>query len=267
MKHGLRLRAYTGGEDYICKQAYWFGDFDPWVDRTLARLARIGDTAIDVGANIGTTTLCLARAVGPTGRVISFEPLPSNFVKLCANLDANGFHHVQPCSIALSNQTGRGHMVEVQGQAGQAQMEEVASNSSMDRSWLGTGGVTKVEVSTSTFDDWAEDQQLQNVSVCKIDVEGFEESVVHGMRDSLRKRLLQAFVIERHVPWQATRDIIFDLLADNGYLVYRIDKRLRAVDYSPLGSRPSGQPSHDFVAVISDSEAARRIAPWIQNRK
>jgi hypothetical protein len=42
IKAGLRLRAYPGGGDYICKQAYWFGDFDPWVDRTLARLARLG---------------------------------------------------------------------------------------------------------------------------------------------------------------------------------------------------------------------------------
>lgn len=267
MKHGLRLRAYAGGEDYICKQAYWFGDFDPWVDRTLARLARSGDTAIDIGANIGTTTLCLAQAVGPTGRVISFEPLPSNFVKLLANLDANGFHHVQAWPLALSNHSGAGRMVEVKGQAGQARMEEVAADSVEDRSWLGPGGASRVEVRTSTFDEWVEDQQLHSASVCKIDVEGFEESVLRGMCDTLQNRLLQAFVIERHISWQTARDPIFDLLHANGYSVYRIDKGLRAVKYSPLGSRPSGYPSHDFVAVGSDSEAARRIAPWIQSRK
>lgn len=267
IKHGLRLRAYTGGEDYISKQAYWFGDFDPWVDRTLARLARSGDTAIDVGANIGTTTLCLARAVGPTGRVISFEPLPSNFVNLQTNLEANGFRHVQAWPLALSDHSGVGRMVEIESQAGQARMEDVALDSSEDQSWLGHQRASKVEVRTSTFDEWAEDQQLHSASVCKIDVEGFEESVLRGMQDSLQKRLLQAFVIERHISWQTTRDSIFDLLNANGYRVYRIDKGLRAVKYSPLGSRPSGQPSHDFVAVISDSEAARRVAPWIQSRK
>ena len=95
IKSGLRLRAYPGGEDHICKQAYWFGDFDPWVDRTLARLARPGDTAIDVGANIGTTTLCLARSVGAAGRVIAFEPLPSNSAMLRSNIEANKFQQVE----------------------------------------------------------------------------------------------------------------------------------------------------------------------------
>jgi FkbM family methyltransferase len=266
LKHGLRLRAYQEGHDYVSKQAYWFGDFDPWVDRTLARLAGPGDIAIDIGANIGTTTLCLARAVGPTGRVFSFEPLPSNFEMLRANLKANGFQHVEAWRVALSDRRGVGRMVEVEGQAGQARMGEVVAGAPNEHSWLGHSGMTAVEVITSTFDAWAADQQLRSVSVCKIDVEGFEESVLRGMHDSLQKRILQAFVVERHVAWQTVHDPIFDLLDANGYSIYRIDKGLRAVNYARLGSRPSGQPSHDFLAVVSESEAARRIAPWIQHR-
>lgn len=266
IKSGLRLRAYSGGGDYICKQAYWFGDFDPWVDRTLARLARPGDTAIDVGANIGTTTLCLARSVGTAGRVISFEPLPSNFAMLRSNIEANGFQQVEVWSLALSDRTGTGCMLEQEGQAGQAQMEDVAFDSPWKQSWLGPAKGNRIEVGTSTFDKWVEGQQLRSASVCKIDVEGFEETVLRGMHDSLQKRLIQAFVVERHVAWQTVDDPIFDLFRESGYRIYRIDKGLRAVMYSPLGSRPSGQASHDFVAVLADSEATQRIGPWIQHR-
>src|SRR5437763_173826 len=61
---GIRYPAYPPGGDLVVKNLYWFGDFDPWVGRTLARLVRPGDIACDVGANIGDTTLPLARTVG-----------------------------------------------------------------------------------------------------------------------------------------------------------------------------------------------------------
>lgn len=256
IKSGLRLRAYPGGADYIAKQAYWFGDFDPWVNRTLARLVRPGDTAIDVGANIGTTTLCLAQCVGSSGRVISFEPLPANFAMLRSNIEANGFRQVHTWSLAMSDRTGTGYMLESEGQAGQAQMEDAAS---LEESWLGRGQGKRTEIRTSTFDQWAIDQRISHVSACKIDVEGHEETVLRGMHDTLRSQIVQAFVVERHVSWQTVNDSIFDIFRGNGYHVYRIDKGVRSVRYSALGSRPNGHPSHDFVAVLPCSEALQRI--------
>src|ERR687885_83981 len=44
--------------------------------------ARAGSTAIDVGANVGVFTVVLARAVGPAGRVLAFEPFPANVRRL-----------------------------------------------------------------------------------------------------------------------------------------------------------------------------------------
>jgi hypothetical protein len=61
------------------------------------------------------------------------------------------------------------------------------------------------------------------------------------------------------VGWQIVEDSVFNLFRESGYQLYRIDKGLRAVRYSPLGSRPKGQPSHDFVAALPDSKAMMRI--------
>lgn len=47
---------------------------------------------MDVGANIGYFTLLMARQVGPGGRVIAFEPLPTVYSVLCENLRLNELH-------------------------------------------------------------------------------------------------------------------------------------------------------------------------------
>lgn len=49
-------------------------DYDPTARVLLAPLLRPGDTAIDVGANIGAYTVVFLDAVGPSGMVYAFEP-------------------------------------------------------------------------------------------------------------------------------------------------------------------------------------------------
>lgn len=52
-------------------------------------LLKLGDVALDVGANIGSMTLPMARKVGPTGLVLAFEPQRAPFYCLCANIALN----------------------------------------------------------------------------------------------------------------------------------------------------------------------------------
>jgi FkbM family methyltransferase len=42
----------------------------------ISRIVSPGDTVIDIGANYGMYTYALCRAVGPTGHVWAFEPIP-----------------------------------------------------------------------------------------------------------------------------------------------------------------------------------------------
>ncbi len=63
-RKGQIFKGYYRGCDEISRNLYWFGDFDPWVGFTLRKLAKPGEIALDIGANIGVTALELARAVG-----------------------------------------------------------------------------------------------------------------------------------------------------------------------------------------------------------
>jgi FkbM family methyltransferase len=48
-----------------------------------------GSLVLDIGANIGSHALPLARQVGPYGRVVAIEPTVFAFSKLCANVALN----------------------------------------------------------------------------------------------------------------------------------------------------------------------------------
>ncbi len=52
------------------------GVYDAIVPEAILRLCDPGETALDIGANIGMNTGALALAAGPAGRVIAYEPHP-----------------------------------------------------------------------------------------------------------------------------------------------------------------------------------------------
>lgn len=65
-----------------------------------------GSVVYDIGANYGQSTLQLAAAVGPAGRVVALEPVAPVFKRLVVNLDANGLRQVTPVRAAASDSDG-----------------------------------------------------------------------------------------------------------------------------------------------------------------
>ena len=68
---------------------YLQGGFEPAALREYRRVVKPGSVALDIGANIGSHTLPLARIVGPSGCVYSFEPTDYAFEKQQRNLSLN----------------------------------------------------------------------------------------------------------------------------------------------------------------------------------
>jgi FkbM family methyltransferase len=69
----------------------------------ITRYVRAGDWVIDVGANVGHYTCHMGRCVGPTGRVLAFEPVPVSFALLAANVRASEVANVTLFNVALSS--------------------------------------------------------------------------------------------------------------------------------------------------------------------
>lgn len=224
---------------------FWFGDFDPWVIKTIQLLARPGSVGIDIGANIGAVAMTLGKAVGPRGRVFCFEPIPTNLAYLKRNIAANALHWIEVEPIALSDNRKQLRVILPRDHAGMSRVASAEEEATF-------------VVDCIRFDQWLSERGHLDISVCKIDVEGHEIEVFAGMERALSDRVVAAFIFERHIAHTVRNDPIFDLLKSKGYRVLRIEKGLWRVHYVDIASPLRARPTHDFVAVLPQAEALLR---------
>ncbi len=150
----------------------------------LAEVLRPGDTFVDVGADFGWYTVIGAKVVGPTGRVIAFEPVPTNFDYLKRNVAANKCDNVKPEPLALSNKAGKVTFHLDKTNLGDHSMLE-----SQDR----RGGT--IEVEATTLDGYLKDYSGK-IALIKIDTQGAEGYIIDGMAETIAKHPEVAILIE-----------------------------------------------------------------------
>jgi FkbM family methyltransferase len=146
--------------------AMYFGCFEVTTMRLLHKLARPGDTVVDVGANIGFVTAHLSKAVRNTGKVLSFEPIPSNIVRLKETLRLNNITNVQVIEAGAAAESGEFKMYTFEDRHAFASMAPLYA------------GGKEVTCKVVPLDDVIKTP----VSVIKIDVEGAEVGVLKGAK-------------------------------------------------------------------------------------
>lgn len=155
-----------------------------WVRRVPA-----GSVVYDIGANYGQSTLQLAAAVGPAGRVVALEPVPQVYERLIANLRANDLRHVTPVRAAASDSDG---IAEFSIDADDPSLGRLGGDKTMD---LPLNPVS-TPVTVLRLDSFRE-HGWPPPSFLKIDVEGGAEAVFAGAHEIL-SALRPRFYIEIH---------------------------------------------------------------------
>jgi len=208
------------------------GDFEAAEQDFLRRFLRSGDIFVDVGANIGLFTLLAGHLVGPSGRVLAFEPCSSTFNRLLRNVRRNGMSHISCYRLALSNTVGVARLS--------------ASRSGFD-AWnslagsLTEGIFDEESVPTTTWDAFAARYpDYSSLEMMKIDVEGWEMCVLEGAQALLRSALAPHLQVE-FTPANALAaghscEELFERIRDFGYRLYRYvpdDGQLKELDRAP----------------------------------
>lgn len=157
----------------------WLGTYEPEVQATIRSFCKPGMRVYDVGANIGYTSLLMARAVGADGAVVAFEPHPKNIDRLQANLDRNSFASiVQVIPLAVADQTGPARFqIHVSGGMGRL----VGTSIKADR-FIG-----EIDVSQISLDEYVYGRENPPPELIKVDIEGGEALAIRGMKRLLRE--------------------------------------------------------------------------------
>ena len=188
---------------------YYPATYEPETHAFIMRHTAPGTVAIDAGAHIGLFTVTMARAVGPAGRVVSFEPTETNARVLRRTVALNGLDGVVECrQEALAAERGVAEFFVDEHDASNA-------NSLVRRE----GAVGAIRVPAVSVDDVAAQHEAP-VSCIKVDVEGAELDVLRGASTTLAAAT-PALALDVHpAQMQAAGGSVaelWDLLAGHGY--------------------------------------------------
>ncbi len=203
-RHGYVL--YNRNDTVIGRLIETYGEYFESEVAVFRRFLTAGDLAVDVGANIGTHSLAMARIVGPNGFVYAFEPQRIVFQTLCANIAVNSLYNLHCVNAVVDESAGWIRLSDVD--------PGVENNFGGAEVRLLAGPAQAPPVLRVTLDEFLDVDRLKFV---KIDVEGMETNVLQGAR-RLIERFRPVLYVENAFPDQSPQ--LLNLLADLGYRCY-----------------------------------------------
>ena len=174
-KHGSTTFLTISNDIWVGRSLEAYGEWSHGEIDALAQLLKPDSNVIEVGANIGSHTVFLARDLCPDGKVFAFEPRRVLFQVLCANLALNGIQNV------FAYQLGCGDVQE--------EIEEGAIDFTVP---LNAGGLhlgsvqgAAEKIGIVRIDDFI--GRSERIALIKADVEGFELRVLLGAEQTIKR--------------------------------------------------------------------------------
>jgi FkbM family methyltransferase len=189
------------------------------------------DLVVDVGANIGDWSVSVAHLT-KAKKIIAFEPIPQVFEKLCRNVTS--FPQIHCINSAVGAEIGHVVIHVEQNTA----LSSVFPISNAGRSYHGLIGKPScmITVPCITLDTmFAESTEI---SLLKIDVQGYEESCLRGGANTLRKTRVILIEVMFQPYYNGAKDFtdLFRILLsiDDRFRLYSVSAPHCSVDGIPL---------------------------------
>jgi len=148
----------------------------------LKSIVKEGMNVIDIGANVGITTVTVARKIGRRGKLYSFEPTPEYFNILKENISSNGLENVKVYELAVTDQVGRVPFSQ----------KELSSGIVFEE------GAKRFEVSTTSIDRFLSEEKIERIDLINMDCEGSELLVLKGAKKTLWENKVKIFCEIHH---------------------------------------------------------------------
>jgi FkbM family methyltransferase len=180
-----------------------------------------GQTTLDIGAHKGVYSYWMHRCVGPTGRVIAFEPQSELADYIEQMKAAFGMKELTVVQAGLSSCAGTKELLlPFDHPHGRATLEK------------GSEEGDSIDVSVVRLDDYLDEARARPVHFLKCDVEGHELEVFRGAPRMLREdRPILLFECQEFRHPEGQTRLVFEYLRQFGYRGYYFDERgTRALD-------------------------------------
>lgn len=171
--------------EYIQRSMY-LNRYEPTQSGWVRQILKPGGTFLDIGANVGYYTTLAASIVGPTGRVVAFEPSPYAFERL----RALAIPQVEAFQCAAGDHE-ESHDLYVQSHDTRLHSPSLVPMGGCDR---------VVKVTVHRLDDFRALKGL-TIDFMKVDVEGFEPNVLQGAQAMLSANRVRHLMIEFNSGW------------------------------------------------------------------
>jgi FkbM family methyltransferase len=236
LDRGLRMKVVPS--HHIGGAIYWRGAYARRILRCIEPFLSPDAVMVDVGANQGEVSLFAARRLSQ-GRVIAFEPAPSNYARLLANARLNSLDNIVALDHCLGEQAGSATLFfpDDQSTLHRDGWNEGVSSLFAD----GSGTQCSCTVAVRRMDDVFDEMALERLDLMKIDVEGAELPVLRGGRETLQ-RFRPVVVIEMNAE-------TFRLAGYEPSDVYDVFAEL---DYEGFIVNRAGRPGRTVSADVPD---------------
>ncbi len=132
-----------------------------------------GQVFVDVGAYVGFFSIFASKIVGKNGKVLAFEPNPQAHKILLENIKINRCDNISAFNIALGSREGFAFLDIPKGKS-----KSEATVLNVEKG---------VKVAVKPLDNILKGIDIKRVDMVKIDVEGWENEVLKGMKETLMK--------------------------------------------------------------------------------
>jgi FkbM family methyltransferase len=195
--HGFNV-VVDGSDTSLTPHLAFHGYYELAEENFVKRILRGGDWMIDVGANVGTFALLAAQCVGPFGRVFTYEPSHRAHELLSKSLVMNWLHdRVVQREVAVGDKRENLQLSFVSQRLGDARVASDHGDGSTFASSaraIGEHNIVAVTVPCVCLDE--EFPIDLPIKLLKIDVEGYEGSVLKGANRLLKQRCVDFILIE-----------------------------------------------------------------------
>lgn len=201
-------------DNKISKKCYVRNEWEKLENSKMNESCKKGSVVIDIGANIGIYTSMFSHCVGEDGFVFAFEPNEENFLYLQKN--ANSLPNVAIQKCAIGHYDGFIELIVSENHKGDHRTN--FNETSLENT-------VKVEIHKLTTILNQHSIDYTNISVIKIDTQGAEPFILHGIGNELIKFKNTTFFIE-FAPWliNDTIDIVKYLtFLDQNYTIYNLN--------------------------------------------